>query len=1315
MQTLPPLPLASIAALWCTLLVSVSGGPIEEDAKRLIEASGSGGGFVVHLGSGTGELTAALRVDDRYQVHGLDRNAENVTAARQQVREDGAYGPVSFDRLYGDGLPYIDGMVNLVVAEPGTGISEEEILRVLAPRGMGFLRDEDGSWVNVVKPVPEEIDDWTHFLHNPGGNAVAQDSVVGPPRRLQWVGSPKWSRHHDRMASMSALVSAKGRLFYIMDDGSRISIQLPSKWTLVARDAFNGMPLWKREIPNWHSHLWPLKSGPTQLARRLVAVDDRVFCTMGIVAPVSVIDATTGETIRELPNSDGTEEVVVANGVVYVIAMKEERELADFLPRMNTGDQGRVRQEYAWNELPRVVMAFDAESGEELWHRVTSVTPLTLSADDERAYFHDGEKVVAVEGRSGKESWTGDKADRRDVINFNFGGKLVVTDGKVLFAGGDRKMHVYEAVSGKKLWEADHARGGYQSPEDLLVMNGLVWSAALTSGKDDGVFRGLDLQTGETKVEFPPTVETYWFHHRCYIAKATERFIMPSRTGIEFVDPNTQQWEIHHWVRGGCLYGVMPCNGLTYAPPHNCACYPEAKLYGFNALAPAAVDESEWIPDPIPDRLEKGPAFDAVATASPPDTSLQAGDNWPTFRHDNSRSGNTSNEIDPEALEESWSLDLGGRLSSVVVADGLAFVSQIDAHTVHAIDVATGKPAWNYTTGGRVDSPPTLHGGAAYFGSADGWLYCLRAEDGALAWRFRASPRDRRLMSFEQLESVWPVHGNLLVESGVLYAVAGRSNFLDGGLRMYRLDPRTGELIGESVIDEKDPETGENLQNRLQTLQMPAGLPDILSASGGYVYMRSQQFDLDGNRLELGPHSGDAPTHGAVQGGDGRHLFAPMSFLDDTWFHRSYWVYGRSFAGGHNGYYQAGKNTPSGRIIVFDDDTVYGFGRKPEYLKWTTTLEHQLFAAPIEAPEGALSAVEDKGTRRGESGPRKNNTLSLVGFEKTASLNPEGKPLSLEAWVKTPAKDGVVVARGGPTDGFALALRGGKPRFLVRADTELTAAVGQENLGPDWTHLVGVLGEDKSVRLYVNGKLAAENQAKKFLKSDPVQPLEIGADSQTGVGDYKSPFALKGQIDEVRLFFAELSAEEIAARAANPGAEKAAEAEAVLAVTFDSGKAIDSSGKKNHGRKTEKVTPSTDGVSGGSFSFEGGTAKGGGNSRGGGTIVEFDWTHDIPLLSRAMVKAGEHLLTAGPPDLIDEEETFQKLTEGDTEVQKLLVRQDAALEGAEGGSLWIASTETGEKIKEIDLPALPIWDGMAVAGGKLFLATTDGKVLCYGK
>ena len=49
-----------------------------------------------------------------------------------------------------------------------------------------------------------------------------------------------------------------------------------------------------------------------------------------------------------------------------------------------------------------------------------------------------------------------------------------------------------------------------------------------------------------------------------------------------------------------------------------------------------------------------------------------------------------------------------------------------------------------------------------------------------------------------------------------------------------------------------------------------------------------------------------------------RHLFSPYGYLDGSWFHRSYWVYGNCFLGGWNGYYLAGKYMPAGRLLVHD-------------------------------------------------------------------------------------------------------------------------------------------------------------------------------------------------------------------------------------------------------------------------------------------------------------------------------------------------------------------------------------------------------------
>jgi len=74
------------------------------------------------------------------------------------------------------------------------------------------------------------------------------------------------------------------------------------------------------------------------------------------------------------------------------------------------------------------------------------------------------------------------------------------------------------------------------------------------------------------------------------------------------------------------------------------------------------------------------------------------------------------------------------------------------------------------------------------------------------------------MMAYEQIESVWPVHGSVLVQDDAVYCVAGRSMFLDGGLRFLQLDPATGRKLSEKILDDRDPETGENLQTHVNRL-----------------------------------------------------------------------------------------------------------------------------------------------------------------------------------------------------------------------------------------------------------------------------------------------------------------------------------------------------------------------------------------------------------------------------------------------------------------------------------------------------------------
>jgi len=1288
----------SIVVAACVIAAcGVRGADPARQAAALLEKSGVRGGIIVEVGATDPAFTAALRADPAYVVQALCSDRSTLQELRTALQEQGLYGPVSVDLLSEGRLPYIENLVNLIVLHDPSLVEESQWKRVLRPGGVAALH-KGSSWSFWTKPWPAEIDQWTHYLHDPSNNAVSHDKKVAPPKRLQWIAAPRYSRHHDRMSSVNAVVSAGGRVFSIEDEGSRISILLPPKWTLVARDAFNGVVLWKRRLRNWHMHLWPLKSGPAQLPRRLVALGDRVYVTLALDDPISVLDAATGATIRAFPQTKATEEILATGELVLALVNPQ-------LPPPPFADPAKLKTAYGgkwWDEKPRKITAIQPETGQTLWQVETRILPGTLAFSSGRVVFHDGERVVCLDGRTGEVLWRSEPVPRCRIIRSFYLPTLVVYRDIVLFSGGETAgnqtgswymggtdtMTALSLESGKKLWKAYHPPSGYRSPEDLFVANGLVWTGETTSGRAIGVFTGRDPYTGEVKCEFPPDVKTYWFHHRCYRGKATDYYLLVARAGTEFIDTRTHHWTPNYWFRGACLYGVMPANGLVYAPPHPCACYLETKQSGFNALAPGGRDARKLRELTNGERLEKGPAYGQVSEAEQ-DPGL-----WPTYRHDAARSGKASCEVPGGDLSVKWRKRLEGRLTSPVVAYGKVFVAEVDKHTLYALDCDKGEIQWKYTAGGPIDSPPTVYRGRVYFGCRDGRVYCLRAEDGRLVWRFLAAPFDERLSSFGRIESVWPVSGSVLIYEENLYFVAGRSAFLDGGLWFWRLDPISGEVRSVQILNEKDPDTGKDLQAYVSWLNMPVGLPDILSCDGKYIYMRSQPFSLKGKRLPLQPiprgRDADAGAPPPVQNPKFVHLFCPTGFLDDAGWHRSYWLYGSSFVSGWCGYFLAGRVTPAGKILAVDEKIVYGFGRKPKYYRWTTPLEHQLFAA---------HKTVWSGQTKEQAKP------SFLSVEKSPSLNPQKTPITISAWVKAQGAGGVILAHGGEAHGYALYLKRRQPAFAVRTSGKLTEIVSTRRLPKGrWVHLAAVLDQGGRMTLYVDGQKVAAGKAPGLLAANPAEGMQLGCDDRTTVGGYRSPSAFSGALDEIRIYHRALDAEEIGLLYKAP-AEGGPRGGLVLWYTFDKGNARDFSGNKNNGKL--QGASFVRGVSGKAVRFTG---------RGPGSqtryFVEHLWTKDLPIFVRALVLAGDRLFAAGPPDVMDEEEVFRRI--GDPSILVTLRKQDLAYQGKLGALLLAVSTEDGTETTNLRLPAPPVFDGMAAAYSKLFISLTDGSLVCVG-
>ena len=786
----------------------------------------------------------------------------------------------------------------------------------------------------TVKPWPNEMDQWSHYLHDAGNNAVARDTVVGSPRRLKWLCEPLWSRSHEFMTSLSAMVSAQGRLFYIMDEGviSVTTKPIPEKWTLVARDAFNGILLWKRPMAKWGAAAkWTtnvLRSTPPSAPRLIVAAGDRLFVTLGYGGPVSVLAAATGEVLSTYEATDMAQELRYLDGILLV-------------RKGQTSGAKAGKKAQAAEAAAGQVLAIDTRTGKKLWEAAGTLTPFLLAADGDRAFYLDGASVLCLGLKDGRRLWQA-RTDAKPSL-------LLAHEGRLILVGG-RTLQALAADTCKTLWTA----AARVERNEIFAAHEQLWHW------DEKGLVGRSLSSGEqTTVLDTDDVFSRGHHLRCYPAKCTENYLITQNRGAEFISLTGAANSQSDWVRGPCVYGVMPCNGLLYAGPNPCFCYPGVKLTGFNALAPESL--SDEVPAAISNvqRLQRGPAYSSISN---PQSLIPNPSDWPTYRHDAGRSGAAGGEVAAN-ISERWSVRLSSKLTPPVVSGERLYVAAVDEHTLDALHVADGRRLWQFTAGGRIDSPPTVCGPWVLFGCADGHVYCVRASDGQLAWRFRAAPIERRIIAFGQLESPWRVHGSVLLKDGVAYCTAGRSSYLDGGIWMFALDPQTGNVLHQTHLDTW-ARTREDAKGKpfIPSYHMEGTRSDVLVSQDEFIYLGQCKFDAALKPQEvpyLLPDPNNKPVamdlrgqpfvdeaSAKAEGADydghqhnymekqqaevvkqyrekygtynlgertlGLHVFSTAGLLDDSWYNRTFWMYSATWPG----FYLANWAAKSGQLLV---------------------------------------------------------------------------------------------------------------------------------------------------------------------------------------------------------------------------------------------------------------------------------------------------------------------------------------------------------------------------------------------------------------
>lgn len=778
------------------VLTFVAVQAMADRSGETLESSGVKGGLIVVVGCDDPELVAGL-CGDAYVVHALDKDAQKVTKAREVIRAKGLYGRASAVEWGGEALPYVDNLANLIVIPNSEyRISNIEVMRVLVPGGVAIV---DGK--RTVKPWPKEIDDWPQYLNKADNNAVAMDSVVGPPTRIQWRDNPRWSRSHMGISTIVSVVTANGRMFSIEDRALPDNPFLPGRFMYVARDAFNGLTLWTRKIERWDSVEVYIKSLPTQQQRRMVATDDILYCTPVLEGPLAALDAATGELIKTYKSLSRVQEVAYDQGILFA-NVGERFNAAAYNQTNKKGKGGGTPGEpfngsgFSRGYAPRTVdkkisdsyiVAIDPESGKELWRTgsLKNYTGASFAVKGGHAVYQTSEGLFCINPKTGKKIWSAESAVSNpaghDSKTPGTMPNTVIITSEYAFALTGKGVNAYSLKDGKVLWTGA-AGGNYQASPDLYYVDGVVW----------GGNSGRDAATGQLVKSFKQQMTGPMGHDRCYRNFVTRKYYINSKTGgADFIDLETGKEYPNHWTRGTCGTGVLPANGLLYSTPYSCTCSIGDMIPGMNAYS-SDVDllktrDSNVIKREI--RLEKGPAYGQKSEVR----NQKPGEDWPTYRANNFRGGMADSEV-PAQLKIKWKARLPGNPSASTIAGGKVYVCVPDTHTLYALDKTSGKTVWTFVAEGRIDSPPTYHKGMVLFGSRDGWLYSLRASDGELAWRFKDLP-DRLIAAYGQLESAWPISGAVLVEDDRVYASAGRSTYLDGGIFLYCLDPVTGKLL----------------------------------------------------------------------------------------------------------------------------------------------------------------------------------------------------------------------------------------------------------------------------------------------------------------------------------------------------------------------------------------------------------------------------------------------------------------------------------------------------------------------------------------
>ena len=495
------------ATLICALAAS-AGAVDDKVVEKIGEACAGRHALVIHVGAGSGELAVSLAEKNGFTVHGLEPDAAAVEKSRGLALKADRCGAVTIEQADLKLLPYVDQLANAIVIDDWKRVSEagldpKEIVRVLAPYGIACIGQskrfgnsvkdkeirawlkkadvkdvdvlkKDGIWVTFVKERPEGMDVWTHKWHDESRNHASQDTVLDVPSALHWINSTAytWSMRQYRASAREVFY-----FLYNMGGLSRWGHRKKPTQTIEAYDAYSGMFLWSREIPEASSGFTP------------IIAEDRIIITSGKKEGekrLIGISTQTGEELIEYKDAGIPADGCVHNGVLIWLWAGGMKGVD-----VKTG-------KILWERKPSAEPKWEGRKG-----AVTGFQEYCICAGDGMVFVADrvpgegkGYKMTlrGLDVKSGKEKWTFEDPRLGGSYSkyFYHDGYLVLSlatgfMGAPVKSKGDPwfiKVSGFDKKSGKPV---SSLRGG--ASKSCFAFDGKVW---IRSGSQYGLLLGDD-------------------------------------------------------------------------------------------------------------------------------------------------------------------------------------------------------------------------------------------------------------------------------------------------------------------------------------------------------------------------------------------------------------------------------------------------------------------------------------------------------------------------------------------------------------------------------------------------------------------------------------------------------------------------------------------------------------------------------------------------------------------------------------------------------------------------------------------------------